>query len=257
MFKPNQKKLISVASIVLVILLFASIIPALRQQSSNIFELPFGVLNLISREIKGIFFYHRNMIQSEKLMREVNLLQQELNTMHEIYLENSRLKNLLGTKQQMPYKAVPAAVIGRPADNWSSAILVDKGSSHGIRRGMVVVSYLGLVGRVVETSKYTASIMLINDPSLSVSGVVRRSRQEGLVSGTLGGTLVMRYLPKDADIKLADTIVTSGLTEAYPKGLLIGKVVDLGDEFSGLTRYAIIKPAVSLSGIEEVLIIIP
>lgn len=99
--------------------------------------------------------------------------------------------------------------------------------------------------------------MLINDPDFGVSAVVQRSRQEGLVSGTLGNNLIMRYLPKDADIKVSDIIVTSGLTGKYIKGLLIGRVVEIGDEFSGLSRYCLIKPAVSLSNIEEVLIIIP
>jgi rod shape-determining protein MreC len=67
----------------------------------------------------------------------------------------------------------------------------------------------------------------------------------------------MKYLPKDADIQVSDVIITSGLTETYPKGLLIGSVLNIGEEFSGLSRYAIIKPVVNLSNIEEVLIIIP
>jgi rod shape-determining protein MreC len=152
---------------------------------------------------------------------------------------------------------VPARVIGRSADNWSSIVIIDKGSYNGIRRGFVAINYLGLVGRVIEVGDTASKIMLINDPSLGVSSVVQRSRQEGLVSGTLGRSLIMKYLPKDADIQPSDTIVTSGLTSAYPKGLLIGTVVSIGEEFSGLSRYAIIMPAVNLSSIEEVLIIIP
>jgi rod shape-determining protein MreC len=67
----------------------------------------------------------------------------------------------------------------------------------------------------------------------------------------------MKYLPKEADIKVNDTILTSGLTDTYPKGLLIGSVIDIQDEFSGLSRYAIIKPAVNVSNLEEVLVIFP
>ncbi len=136
-------------------------------------------------------------------------------------------------------------------------MIIDKGSYNGIKRGFVVINHLGLVGRVIETGDYTSKIMLINDPSLGVSAIAQRSRQEGLVSGTLGRSLIMKYLPKDADIQVSDVIITSGLTEAYPKGLLIGSVINIGEEFSGLSRYAIIKPAVNLSGIEEVLVIIP
>ena len=119
-----------------------------------------------------------------------------------------------------------------------------------------MLNYFGLIGRVVETSAATAKVMLINDPNLGVSAIVQRSRQEGLVSGTLGNSLTMRYLPKDADIKPGDAIITSGLTDICPKGLAIGEVTDVGEEFSGLSRYAIIMPACHLSDIEEVLVII-
>lgn len=183
-------------------------------------------------------------------------MRQKLNTLNEIYLENMRLKNLLSFKQQSPYKLIAARVIGRSLDSWSSVVLIDKGSFSGIKRGMVAITYLGLLGRVIETTKSTSKILLISDPNLSISGVVQRSRQEGLVSGTLGTHLIMKYLPEEADIRISDTIVTSGLNAAYPKGLLIGKVVDINKEFSGLSRYAIIKPAVNLSDIEEVLVII-
>jgi rod shape-determining protein MreC len=85
---------------------------------------------------------------------------------------------------------------------------------------------------------------------------VQRSRQEGLVTGTLGGNLIMRYLPEEPDIQVSDTIITSGLNGFYPKGLLIGTVIDVGKEFSGLSHYALVKPEAKLSNIEEVLIII-
>ena len=67
----------------------------------------------------------------------------------------------------------------------------------------------------------------------------------------------MKYISRDADIGIGDTIVTSGLTEAFPKGILVGEVKELGEEFSGLSRYAVIVPAANLSNLEEVLVIIP
>ncbi len=67
----------------------------------------------------------------------------------------------------------------------------------------------------------------------------------------------MRYLPDDADIAVGDLVVTSELSQLYPKGILVGRVVNLGKEFSGLNRYALVKPAVDLANIEEVLVIIP
>jgi rod shape-determining protein MreC len=134
-------------------------------------------------------------------------------------------------------------------------VIVDKGSDSGIQRGTAVVNFLGLIGRVTETTVFTSKITLINDPNVAVSGMLQRSRQEGLISGTLGNYLIMRYLPEDVDAKPGDIVVTSGLNLMYPKGLLIGTIAEINKEFSGLSRYAIVRPAVKLSGIEEVLII--
>ncbi len=135
--------------------------------------------------------------------------------------------------------------------------MLDKGRYNGIKPGMVVISPTGLVGTVIESAQDSAKVLLINDPNQGVSSIIQRSRQEGLVSGTLGTNLIMRYLPDDADIAVGDLVVTSELSQLYPKGILVGRVVNLGKEFSGLNRYALVKPAVDLANIEEVLVIIP
>lgn len=257
MFKLKKKKLIHFLIIACSILILSNLISPLRPLTLVILKLPLKLFTLAAREIKAVIFYHRNYIQNERLTKELDLLRRKLNTLGEINLENKRLNNLLNLKQKVPYKVIASRIIGRSPDNWTSMIIVDKGSIHGIKRGFVVIDYLGLVGRVVEVLPSESKIMLINDPNLGVSALNQRSRQEGLVSGTLSGSLIMRYLAKDADVKISDVIITSGLTKIFPKGLLIGWVVDLGTEFSGLSRFAVIKPASCLSSIEEVLIIIP
>jgi rod shape-determining protein MreC len=256
-FKFKKKTLIYFSAVVLSLLLISGAITALRSPALSVLKFPLNILILIRREIGGMVFYHRNYIENEILRKETDFLKQKLRTVEDIYLENKRLSNLLSLKQRSPYKVIAARVISRSADSWSSLIMIDKGSYHGIRRGFVVISYLGLIGRVVEVNRDTSKIMLLNDPNTGVAAMVGRSRQEGVVSGTMGSALVMRYLSPDADIKVSDTILTSGLTAVYPKGLLVGTVVRVGEEFSGLSRYAVIKPAVNLSNTEEVLIIIP
>ena len=183
-------------------------------------------------------------------------MRQKIISLNEIYLENLRLKKLLSLKDSSPYKVIASSVIGRSADSWASAIIIDKGSYHGIKSGMPVITYAGLLGCISETARFTSKVLLISDPGFAVSAVIQRSRQEGLITGTLGANLIMRYLPDEPDIKVSDTIITSGLNEVYPKSLPIGTVIDVGNELSGLSRYAIVKPAVNLSNIEEVLVIV-
>ena len=257
MFKFKKKNLIYFVATALTILLILGLTQILKSPALNILEYPLKFLTLIKREINGMGFYHRNLVLSEKLSKENDFLKRKLYELHEIDLENKRLKNILAFKQKSPYKVIAAIVIGRSADSWSSVIIIDKGSNNGIKRGFAVISYLGLVGKVVETTGNTSKIILISDPNSAVAALTQRSRQEGLVSGTLGTALIMKYLPKDADVNVSDIVITSGLSEVYPKAIVIGTVVSTGEEFSGLSRYAVLRPAVNLSNIEEVLVIIP
>jgi rod shape-determining protein MreC len=256
-FKVNNKRLVSALILVSLLLLFSSLIPSLRKPLANSFRFPLTLFTLLRREAGGVIFYHRNLIQNEKLRSYIDFLRKKLNDSFEISQENARLKNLLSLKNNTPYKVITARVIGRDPSNWSSAIIIDKGSLQGVKKDCPSISFLGLVGRVVEVESSISKVMLINDPNLSVSAITQRSRQEGLVCGSLGGALIMKYLPKESDIKINDIVVSSGLTKIYPKGLLIGTVIDLGEEFSSLSKYAVVKPAVELGSLEEVLVIIP
>jgi rod shape-determining protein MreC len=256
LLKLKKNKLISfLCGVTLFIILSISAVSC-RQTFVEIYRNPLSLISLTGREINGLIFFHRNLMVSQRLSGENAFLKQELRRMDELTSENRRLKDLLSLKDNSPYKVIAASVIARSPDNWGSMIIINKGKRNGVRQGMVVLNYSGLAGRVAEVGERASKVMLINDPNFSVSAMVQRSRQEGLACGALGDSLFMRYLPKDADIQAEDVIMTSGLTDIYPKGILIGTVKAVGDEFSGLTRYAVLQPAISISGIEEVLIIV-
>ncbi|MBM3245544.1 MAG: rod shape-determining protein MreC [Candidatus Omnitrophica bacterium] len=257
MFRPNKKNLVFYAVVFFVIVSLSASVPFLKKPALFILKIPLTVFSAIGREFKGIIFYHNNMVKAGRLSKEVGLLSGKLERYEEAVFENQRLRNLLSLKKEAPYKVIASRVIARSPDNWASVVIIDKGRFHGIRNGFAVLSYHGLAGRVIEAGERLSKVMLINDPNLSVSCIVSRSRQEGLVCGTLSNRLIMKYLPPDADVIVSDTVLTSGLTQNYPKNLLLGTVTEVGEEFSGLSRYAIIKPSTNFSNLEEVLVIIP
>ena len=217
---------------------------------------PLYLCAMIGKEVNGIVFYHRNYVERDRLARRIDHLNSKFVAMYELSAENIRLTNILSLKQQLPYRVLAARVIGRDPSNWSSTVIINKGASAGIKKGAAAASFLGLAGRVIDVQPDTATVTLINDPSVSVSARILRSRQEGLASGSLGGTLLLKLLPRDCDIIKGDVIVTSGLTRVYPKGVLIGTVSAIVKDFSGLSMYAVIDPAVDLASLEEVLIIV-
>ncbi len=252
-FKLTRHTIVSV-SLACFLLLFLSS-SAFRNGLLQAVRHPLSILTFLRREASALVFFHRNFIQRERLGFEVDSLRRELLQMEETRLENERLRAMLQFRESAPYRLIPARVIGRSADSWASTLLIDRGRSQGIRKGMGVMTPLGLIGRVIDTGERMSKVLLISDPDLGVSGVVERTRQEGLVSGTLGTLLTMKYLAMDADIRPGDTVITSGITSVYPKGIPIGTVVEVRTELSGLSMYATLKPAVNSGTVEEVFVV--
>lgn len=257
MFKLPRKTLINFILLACAILLVSNFLSCLKNPVQKIFKPQLSFIGMVKREALGIIFYHRNMIQAARLQNDIDSLRWRLFDLREVAQENARFKNLFNFKQKSPLRLVAARVIGRAPDSWSSSVIIDKGSYNGIKPGMAVICPQGLVGRIVESLDSTSKVLLINDPNQGISSIVQRSRQEGLVNGALSSNLIMRYLPDEAQIIIGDVIITSELSQIYPKGLLLGRVVNIGREFSGLNRYALIKPAADLANIEEVLVVIP
>ncbi|MFH0917866.1 MAG: rod shape-determining protein MreC [Candidatus Omnitrophota bacterium] len=257
MFKLPRKTLIRFILPACALLLVFNFLSCFKHPAQKIFKPHLSLIGLVKREFLGIIFYHRNMMQADQLRNDVDLLRWRLFDLREVTQENARLKNLFNFKQKSSLRLVAARVIGRSPDSWSSSLIINKGKYSGIKSGMVVTTPRGLVGTIIENTDDTSKVLLINDPNQGISSIVQRSRQEGLISGTLGTNLIMRYLPDEAAIMVGDIIITSELSQVYPKGLLVGRVVNIGREFSGLNRYALVKPSVDLNNIEEVFVIIP
>ena len=219
-------------------------------------RLPLKFAYHINREIKGLVFYHRNLEQNKRLKSEISLARRKLFETEELYLENIRLRQLLDFKQKAVYPLTAANVIGYDPSNLSSVIIIDKGKRQEVKRGCAVITNEGLVGRVVEAGDVTSKVLLINDIDSGVAALIQRSRQKGLVCGTLAGELVLRYLPPEADLEPFDLVVTSGQSDLYPKGILIGKVIRIQDSDNCPEIFAVIQPTANLTKLEEVLIVL-
>jgi len=208
------------------------------------------------REAKKFLYYHRTFDEYMRLRREVNVLQARLVGLEELSRENNRLAGLLGLKRELIYSSVAANVIGRDPSKWNASIVIDKGSQDQIRVGLPVVNALGVVGKVAEVSQDSAKVILITDPGFSVAALDQRSREIGLVSGSLQGLCRMRYLTFNADVEVQDQIITSKLSSDFPEGLLIGEITRIHKDERENTAYCLIEPSVFLSQLEEVLVII-
>lgn len=175
--------------------------------------------------------------------------------------ENERLQAMLEFRtKSVAFQMKAATVIGRDPGTLNYSILINQGTSDGIRVNMPVVTNQGLVGHVMEAFSGTAKVRLLVDTGSSAAAMVQRpqSRAVGIIEGNPSQVSVLRMknLARDGDVIKGDKIMTSGLGGIYPKGLLIGEVVDVVDDEGGLLKNAMIRPAVDFSRMEEVFVII-
>ncbi|MFC2140483.1 rod shape-determining protein MreC [Candidatus Auribacterota bacterium] len=155
---------------------------------TNLFSPVIKSVKTFSLETGKIFSI---IINSRKLARErqnyeieIQKLKREIYNSREISIENSRLRQLLHFKEEIPYETIPAKVVGRDATNWYKSILIDKGKQNGIAIDMPVVSYGGVVGKIIEVTDFNAMVILITDKQSKIGGIVQETRYVGIVEGT-------------------------------------------------------------------------
>ena len=211
--------------------------------------------------------YYSYMFQYEALAAENAELKAQIAQMEDVARqadsvnrENARLRrlnNLLSTNES--YKMVDAYIIGWNSTDWNSTLTINRGTKAGIEANMCAVTENGqVVGLVTEAGPNYAVIKTVLDSTLEISGTISVSGYNGMVGGGyIDGhetLLKMEYLPSAAIIRNTDQVVTSGPT-VYPKGLIIGNVVDAGFEETGVAKFALLEPAAEINTLEQVFII--
>lgn len=204
------------------------------------------------------FFYLKQ--ENEALKNQVAELLQYKQNLVEYQKENQELRSLLGFRNRsFQYDLEAAEVIARDPSNWFNVISIDKGERHGIQKDMAVVTDKGLAGYVISTTHSTSKVMLITDERSSVSAMIQRTRDNGVVKGSIdpapSGYLKMVFLPHDANLVKGDIVISSGLGGLIPKGIVIGEVEEANKESYELMQHAIIKPSVDFLKLERVFVI--
>lgn len=179
--------------------------------------------------------------------------------------ENERLRDLLDLAPKgRIFQLEPAAVTARGSSNWSSVMTVSKGSRAGVEPGDCVIDqYYNLVGIITEVGLNWSTLITVVDVDLAVGALVARTDGAAIAEGDFAlmgqGRLKLTFLPEDARLLAGDEILTSGLksggTATYPSGLLIGYVEQLRADDSGVSDYALLRPAANLDALEQVFII--
>ena len=222
----------------------------------------YSTTNAIANFFARIFSGADLRTENANLEARVAELEGQLQDYEDIKLENERLSALLNFNTETDaLEFVSARVIGKSPGYWFNVILLNVGISDGVAVDMPVVNGDGLVGRVVAVGAGYCRIVTIADSSGDVSALVERTRDHGILTGTVStgdedeALLTMSYLPLGADLVPGDTVITNGLSGVFPKGIIIGDVVEVSQSSDGMRNEAIIQPRVDFYHLEEVMVI--
>lgn len=197
----------------------------------------------------------RLRVENARLREEAQRLAREVTRLRETAQAAQRLESLLAFRAQTPYRVVAARVVGRDPASWFATIVIDRGSADGVVRNAPVVTGEGAVGRVIETTPFSARILLLSDPRSAVGVILQDSREIGVVEGTGGDDLQVKYLSRARAVQPGDVLITSGQGGVFPPGIVVGRLAALrsgGEVF----REGTVRPAANLGRLEEVLILL-
>jgi rod shape-determining protein MreC len=179
----------------------------------------------------------------------------------ELKKDNKDLREVLDeTRTLRDFEPLPATVIGRNPDRWHEMIIIDKGKSNGIKKNMAVVTSSGLIGKIKSVTQFSSTVQLLSamDPKNRISAVIQGETEVfGFVQGfdDKQKLLLVKAIPSGAKIEKGQAVITSGLGGVFPKGLTIGKVVEVKPDQYGLNQTAYIKPGADFYDIENVIVI--
>lgn len=217
-----------------------------------------GTTHRVGGLMNDLADYRRLRQRNADLEEALAIYQAELAQFREKAAAYDRLAALLDYDRFGPedHQYVTCDVIGVDTAGFVNAIQINCGWRDGLELLDPVVTELGLVGRVVKLSATGAEVQLLTDPNSAVNARLQTTREDGVVRGQLTGDLVMSFLPLDAEVQEGDLVMTNGLGQTLPAGLVVGRVLSVAISENELYQEARVRSLVDFGRIEIVQVII-
>ena len=193
--------------------------------------------------------------ENERLRQELLQYKAANIEYREALATNVRLKKLLELKESLPPPALTAEIVGKDPSLWFRTLTINRGSSDGVQKGMPVVTVEGVVGQVLTSSPNYSKVLLATDPNSAVDVITQKTRVHGIVKGLGRDAFGLNYVLKNAVVEKGDFVLTSGLGGVFPKGLMVGTVLEITKSRRGMFQKIEIEPVVDFSQLEHLIII--
>ena len=192
--------------------------------------------------------------ENQKLRSQLAGMQSRIMDYEEQVLENERLRHLLGFSSRSEKRLIAAEVIGHDDDAPFQSIRITRGTADGVKPGLPVVAADGIVGKVIRAGLHFADVQLLVDGDFHLDVLLQRTRVRGVLSGA-AHTHCTLQLNKRVEIKIGDTLITSGIVGGFPKGLPVGRVMRITYESDNVAQTITVEPWVDHRRLEEVMVI--
>ncbi len=218
-------------------------------------ELPY----LLSDEVEDLLLTQDDLrTTNAELTRQVLEMSQISQRFLALRKENERLRELMGSRRQVPHEVLVAELIGVAPRPSLLQVTIDKGSAAGAFVGQAVLDSQGLFGQIIHTDRFTSQVLMISDSLHAVPVEINRTGLRGIVAGT-GEMLRLQLedIPTTADIREGDLLVSSGLGERFPRGYPVGRVSTVLVEPAAALATVVVTPAAALDRSRHVLLVFP
>lgn len=208
-------------------------------------------------QMKDFFSSHNQLIaENTQLKSQQLLLRTELQRFTAIETENTYLKALLQSAQQVKGRTLIAELLAVDTEPFVKQVTLDKGTKDGVYNGQPVLDANGVMGHVIQAGLVSSKVLLINDPH---SGISVQNARNGLRAVAYGNSysdkLQLMYIAKTMDIQVGDMFITSGLGDHYPEGYPVGKVLTVNKDPAHQFATVILQPSARLDSSRQVLLV--
>ncbi len=196
--------------------------------------------------------------ENERLKQDQLLFSSKLQRYEILEAENQRLRELLESSFRLNDKVLVAELIEVHLQSFKRQVVINKGKREGAYDGQPIVDASGIMGQIVHVGPFSSTVLLITDPNHALPVQINRNGLRAIAVGAgQSGKLILEHLPNNADIKVGDLIISSGLGRRFPSGYPVGEIekitLDPGEPFAKV----VINPSAQLSKSREVLMVWP
>ena len=196
------------------------------------------------------------MDENARLRAERLLIDARLGRFSDLEAENRRLRELLDSSSRVGERVLVAEVMAVDMDPFSHKILLNRGSRDGAFLGQPLIDANGVMGQVVHVTPFSSTALLVTDPNHALPVQVTRNGLRAIAIGRgVSSGLELAHMPLNADVRVDDLVVTSGLDGRFPSGYPVGRVsqvrLDTGRPFAEVR----VEPSAHMERNREVLLV--